>query len=135
MNVDVKILTKLLSMRLNLVLPSIIHETQTAVYGRHINSTVHLVRDIIDLVNKNDDQAALILLDQEKAFDRVEHDFLYKTMSAFGFGDGFISWIKILYSNASTRVKVNGHYTDAIPLTRGLRQGCPLSPSLYVIIV
>ena len=71
MNVDVKILTKLLSMRLNCVLPTIIHESQTAVYGRKIHNTVHLVRDIIDLVNQNDEETALLFIDQEKAFDRV----------------------------------------------------------------
>ena len=50
MNVDVKIFTKLLSMRLNQVLPSITHESQTAVYGRRIHNTVHFVRDFIDLI-------------------------------------------------------------------------------------
>ena len=135
MNVDVKILTKLLSMRLNLVLPSIIHETQTAVYGRHINSTVHLVRDIIDLVNQNDDQAALLFLDQEKAFDRVNHNVLYKVLEKFGFGETFISWIKLIYLNATTRLNINGFLTENIPLKSGDRQGCPLSALLYVMVI
>ena len=103
--------------------------------GRRIDYTVHLIRDIMDLINKDDSEGALIFLDQEKAFDRVEHEFLFKTMQAFGFGNGFIDCIRILYSNATTKIKVNGHLTNAIPLTRGLRQGCPLSPSLYVLIV
>ena len=90
MNVDLKILTKCLSNRLRPVLPSIIHLSQTAVDGRRIDYTVHLIRDLIDLINKDDTEGALIFLDQEKAFDRVEHDFLFKVMSAFGFGDTFI---------------------------------------------
>ena len=135
MNVDLKILSKCLSTRLRPVLPSIIHHSQTAVDGRRIDYTVHLIRDLIDLINKDDSEGALIFLDQEKAFDRVEHDFLFKTMTAFGFGDAFIDWIRVLYSNATTRVKVNGHYTNSIPLKRGLRQGCPLSPPLYVLVV
>ena len=106
--------------------------SQTAVDGRKIDYTVHLIRDLIDLVNKDDLDGALIFLDQEKAFDRVEHKFLFKTLQGFGFGDNFIDWLKILYSNATTKIKVNGHFTESIPLTRGLRQGCPLSPSLYV---
>ena len=68
MDVDVKILTKLLSMRLNNVLPTIIHESQTAVYGRNIGNSVHLVMDIIDPANNSDGGAALIFLDQ-----RISH--------------------------------------------------------------
>ena len=93
MNVDVKIITKLLSMRLNDVLPSIIHESQTAVMGRQIGNSVHLVRDIIDYANKNDEGAALLFIDQEKAFDRVSHAFLFEALRAYGFGDNFVHWI------------------------------------------
>ena len=135
MNVDVKILTKLLSMRLLLVLPSIIHESQTAVYGRRIDNNIHLVRDLIDLANQNDEEAALLFLDQEKAFDRVNHKVLYSTMTRFGFGPEFVSWIRMIYSNASTRIDINGFHTKSIPLKSGVRQGCPLSPLLYVLII
>ena len=119
-NVDLKILTKTLSNRLRSVLPSIIQHSQTAVDNRRIDHTVHMIRDLIDHINKDNSEGALIFLDQEKAFDRVEHDFLFKTMSAFGIGDSFINWLKVLYANATTRIKVNGFYTKPIPLTRGL---------------
>ncbi len=135
MNVDVKILTKLLSMRLNLVLPSIIHKSQTAVYGRYIGNNVNLIRDLIDLANEMDEEAAMIFLDQEKAFDRVNHTVLLKTLQAFGLGPDFISWIRILYFNASTRLNINGFLTDKIQLKSGVRQGCPLSPLLYVMVI
>ena len=135
MNVDIKILTKTLNSRLRPILPSIIHYSQTAVQGRRIDYTVHMIRDLVDLINKEDSEGALIFLDQEKAFDRVEHEFLFKVMTAFGFGESFIDWIRVLYANASTKVKLNGYYTNSISLNRGLRQGCPLSPSLYVLII
>ena len=134
-NVDLKILTKTLSNRLRSVLPSIIHHSQTAVDKRRIDHTVHMIRDLIDLINKDNSEGALIFLDQEKAFDRVEHDFLFRTMSAFGIGDNFIDWLRVLYANATTRIKINGFFTNSIPLTRGVRQGCPLSPSLYVLVI
>ena len=134
-NVDIKILTKLLAIRLKFVLPSIIHQTQTAVYGRRIGDTVHLIRDIIDLANQNDEEAALLFLDQEKAFDRVNHEFLFSALQTYGFGVNFINWIKLLYSNASTRININGFLTDEIPLKSGVRQGCPLSALLYVLII
>ena len=127
-NVDLKILTKALTNRLKKVLPSVIHYTQTAVDGRKIDNTVHMLRDLIQLANTEDLPAAFIFLDQEKAFNRVNHDFLYKTMKAFGIGPAFIHCVRQIYSNASTRIKVNGFLSDNIPLNRGVRQRCPLSP-------
>ena len=82
--------------------------SQTAVYGRKIDQTVHLIRDLIQLANEEDDQVAFIFLDQEKAFGRVDHTFLYKTMRAFGLGEVFIGWIQKLYSNASSMLNING---------------------------
>ena len=134
-NVDIKILAKILSNRLMYVLPSIIHRTQTAVYGRQIDETVHMIRDLIDLANKEDIPAAFIFLDQEKAFDRVNHNFLYKTLRAFGFGEVFIQWIQALYKNASSILNINGFFSQRIPLSRGIRQGCPLSSLLYVLVI
>ena len=134
-NIDIKILCKALANRLIPILPDIIHTSQTAVYGRRIDNTIHLIRDLIDIANKEDDTAAFIFLDQEKAFDRVNHDFLFKVMKSFGIGENFISWIKLLYSNASAVVNVNGYLTKPIPLNRGVRQGCPLSSPLYVMVI
>ena len=134
-NVDVKILTKVLAERLKVALPNIIHPLQTAVYGRKIHQTVHMIRDLIDIANKEDIPAAFIFVDQEKAFDRVNHDFLYKTMEAFGIGDIFIQWIKNIYANCSALVNINGFLSKPIPLRSGVRQGCPLSPLLYVLVI
>ena len=133
-NVALKILTKTLTNRLKRVLPSIIHYNQTAVEGRQINHTIHLIRDLIQYSNDNNIEACFIFLDREKAFDRVEHQFLYKALRTFGFGETFISWIKLLQANATTRVKVNGHLTVDIPLKRSARQGDPLSFYEYVIV-
>ena len=134
-NVDVKILAKVLSNRLKYVLPHVIHYSQTAVFGRTINQTVHMIRDLIDIANMDDEPAAFIFMDQEKAFDRVNHDFLYKTMKAFGIGNIFIQWIKKIYSNATAVLNINGFFTKPIPLKRGVRQGCPLSSLLYVLVI
>ena len=134
-NVDIKILTKILANRLKYILPSIIHVTQTAVYGRKIDQTIHMIRDLIEIANKEDDQAAFIFLDQEKAFDRVNHDFLFSTMRAFGIGEGFIKWVSKIYSNATSVLNINGFLSKQIPLKRGVRQGCPLSALLYVLII
>ena len=134
-NVDVKILTKILANRLKFVLPSIIHASQSAVYGRKIDHTIQMIRDLIEIANKEDEQAAFIFIDQEKAFDRVNHDFLFKTMRAFGIGDVFIQWIKNIYSNATSVLNINGFLSKKISLHRGVRQGCPLSSFLYVMVI
>ena len=134
-NVDVKIITKVLAERLKFVLPSIIHCTQTAVYGRKIDQNIHMVRDLIEMANRDDDTAAFIFLDQEKAFDRVNHNFLFKTMEAFGIGENFIKWVSTIYSNATSILSINGFFTEQIPLKRGVRQGCPLSALLYVLVI
>ena len=101
-NTDVKIISKVLAERLLYVLPTVIHQTQTAVYGRKIDQNIHLVRDLIEIANRDDDTAAFLFLDQEKAFDRVNHNFLFKTMKTFGIGDTFINWVKTIYSNATS---------------------------------
>ena len=134
-NTDVKIITKVLTERLLYVLPTIIHATQTAVYGRKIDQNIHLVRDLIEMANRDDDTAAFIFLDQEKAFDRVNHDFLFKTMKAFGIGENFINWVRNIYSNAASIININGFFSERIPLQRGVRQGCPLSALLYVLVI
>ena len=134
-NSDIKILTKVLANRLKNVLPKIIHYTQTCVNGRKIDTTLHTVRDLIQLAEEKNLEAAFIFLDQEKAFDRVNHEFLFKVMKAFNIGDEFISWVQTLYQGAVAQVMINGHLTGKIKLKRGVRQGDPLSPLLYVLVI
>lgn len=134
LNVDYKICSKALANRLSIVLPSIIHEDQTcSVPGRTIFENLSLLRDILDYVNITDETGVLLNLDQEKAFDRVDRNFLLNTLKRFGFGPVFQRWISTLYCNAKMKVLVNGFLTDEIPLERGVRQGDPLSPLLYVL--
>ena len=79
-------------------------------------------------------EAAILFLDQEKAFDRVDHQFLLKTLKHLNFGDNFISWIEIILKDISSQIKINGLLSDDILIARGVRQGDPLSDLLYVII-
>ena len=135
LNCDYKILSKMISLRLAKVLEDIIEPDQTcSVPNRSIITNGLLLRDLIQIANEKNLPAALISLDQLKAFDRVNWDFLFQTMSAFNFHPTFVSWIKLLYTDISSCVRVNGHLTETFSLTRGVRQGCPLSPLLYVIV-
>lgn len=131
---DYKILTKALANRLKKVLPTLIHSDQTAcVPGRTINDNVSLIRDAIYYANETNTPLALISIDQLKASDHVSHDFLFQVLHKFGFGPVFQQWIKTIYHNVSSSVKVNGWFTAFINLERGLRQGCALSMPLYIL--
>ncbi len=74
-------------------------------------------------------------IDQEKAFDRVDHGYLFSALSSFGFGERFISWVKLLYRDVSVLVKVGGGLSASVPVKRGIRQGCSLSGQLYSIAI
>ena len=133
-NVEVKAISKVLATRLTKILPYIIHHNQKCVPGRNISDNLHAVNELIQYINKEEKHGALIFLDQEKAFDRVDHQFIFKTLGAFGLGKNFIKWVKVLYKDIQSMVKVNGFLTDPINITRGIRQGCPLSPLLYILV-
>lgn len=75
--------------------------------------------------------SGLISLHQEKAFDRVDHKYLFDVMKAYGFGETFVNWVKLLYAGASCMVKVGGGLSQPISVSRGVRQGCPFSGHLY----
>ena len=77
--------------------------------------------------------ACMISVDQMKAFDRVSWTFLFKILSRMNFSPDFLSWVKLLYTDISSCVKINGTFSDSFVVERGVRQGCPLSPLLYVI--
>ena len=132
LNVDYKICSKALANRLAKVLSSIINEEQTcSVPGRTIFENLALFWDVLDHVNITNETGILVSLNQEKAFDRVDHTFLCRTLERFGFGPSF--WISNLYHGASMKIIVNGFLTEKIFLKRGVRQGDSLSPLLYVI--
>lgn len=77
-----------------------------------------LVRDVIDLSMRNDLNIAILSIDQEKAFDCVAHNYLLNVLKAFGFGDTFISWIKLLYRGASVMLKLGGGLSYPVPVKR-----------------
>ena len=73
--------------------------------------------------------------DAEKAFDRVEWDYLINTLQRFGFGTNFVRWIKTLHLSPMASVRSNNLSSEYFSLQRGTRQGCPLSPILFAIAI
>ena len=135
LNCDYKILTKTLSIRLKSTLHHIIGTEQTcSVPNRQIFSNLLLIRDLIQYSNNKQIKSFILNFDQEKAFDKVDRQFLIKTLKKFNFGDTFISFIETIYKNTKATIINNGFLTETFILERGVRQGCPLSLPLYCII-
>uniref|UniRef100_A0A4W5LRK9 Reverse transcriptase domain-containing protein n=3 Tax=Hucho hucho TaxID=62062 RepID=A0A4W5LRK9_9TELE len=136
LNSDYKILAKILANRMKKVLNDIIAPTQNySVPGRDIADTINTIRDVINKMNRDKIGGIVLNVDLNKAFDRVEHDFMFRVMEKYGFGNRIIGWIKLLYKKATSRVKCNGVLTDSFIIERSVRQGCPISALLFVLSV
>ena len=130
---DVKIVAKILSKRIKPLLFSLLSENQYCVEGRSIIDCNTKIRDIMYYSGKNDVTGAIINVDWEKAFDRVNWEFLLKIMTRMGFPKVVLTWVINLYSNIQSLCLINGHLTDAFNIHKGVRQGCPLSMMFFVI--
>ena len=134
LNADYKILTKCLANRLKKVLPKIIHSNQSGfMKGRYIGSNIRLLFDIIDQLEEDDSPGLIFSIDFMKAFDMVNWRFLYKCLDFFNFGNSFKKWIMVLQTNISSCVVNTGWSSGFFKIGRGVRQGCPISPYLFLI--
>ncbi len=134
LNIDYKILSKVLANRLKKLLPEIINENQGGfVPGRYIGENIRMMLDVAEEINNRQLQGYLVSLNIGKAFYSVEWDFVEKAMDCFNIGKKFQSWIATLYTNAKAAVMNNGYETETIDLERGVRQGDPISPYIFVI--
>ncbi len=131
-----KILAKVLAKRMETVLPLIISEDQMGfVKGRHSFSNIRRLLNIVLTSNISHVPEAVLSMDAEKAFDRIEWDYLFSVLVKFGFGDTMVSWIKLLYTSPQVCVRSNSLLSSHFPLSRGTRQGCPLSPLLFALVI
>ena len=135
LNVDYKIISKVLTSRLSKVLHKLVNIDQTSsVPGRSILDNCHLFRNIIDYIDEKPCNISFISLDQEKAFDYINHEYMFSCLESYNISPVFINWVKTLYNNINSKVITNNYLSPSFPIQRGVRQGCPLSPLLYILV-
>ena len=131
-----KIVAKALANRLMRVIRALVAEDQTgAIRGRYIGTNLRTVADAIAYCEMDRLDGIIMALDFENAFNTVEHQFIYRVLRKFNFGDDFIDWVKLLYNGTELAIINNGFTSDWFTPMRGLQQGCPLSAPLFALIV
>ena len=133
---DYKILAKIATERMKKVLRMVIGtEQQGFVQDGDITGNLILVKEIIEYCNEMDIEGSMIMMDFMKAYDRVDREVMFETLKAMNFGEKMIRIIKVIYEQSEAKVVVNGEMGETFEMKGGVRQGCPLSPYLFIVVL
>ncbi|GJS76384.1 RNA-directed DNA polymerase, eukaryota [Tanacetum coccineum] len=131
-----KVVTKILATRLSLVISDLISDVQTAFLpNRQILDGPFIINEVLSRCKFKKQQAMIFKVDFAKAYDSVRWDFLDDVLSSFGFGSRWRSWVRGSLSSGKASILVNGSPTSEFHFYRGLKQGDPLAPFLFLLIM
>ncbi|GAU36760.1 hypothetical protein TSUD_213250 [Trifolium subterraneum] len=131
-----KLIAKVLAKRLAKVMDSIITSNQSAfIKGRNLVDGVLVVNEVVELAKKSKRDCLIFKVDFEKAYDSVDWGFLEYMLGRCGFCGKWIGWIRVCVFAGNLSVLVNGSPTSEINIQRGLKQGDPLAPFLFLLVV
>lgn len=118
------------------MITDLVHKSQAGfIPGRSITEQTKLIRMMIHYAEVAEENGMIVALDQEKAYDKIDHGYLWRTLETFGIPPSFINTVKTLYENAETKIMINGVLSAPWKVTRGVRQGDPLSCLLFDLAI